>query len=91
MNTTATLNGPRERVRELPSVSGTAQPLRGLSGVLRRAAYRIPEHDARHWAMLLLADRVDAVEHGAWRGQAIAAAIGVVVAVLAGYGKLRRR
>ena len=91
MSTTVSVNGPRERVQQLPPARGTAQPMRGLSGVVRRAAYRIPEHEARHWALLLFADRVDAVEHGAWRGQAIAAAIGVGIAVLAGYGKLRRR
>jgi hypothetical protein len=43
-------------------VFGTAQPPRGLSGALRRRAYAIPEHRARHWALLLLADRVDVVE-----------------------------
>lgn len=82
---------PVGRAREMPPARGTAQPLRGMSGVLRRAAYRIPEHEARHWALLLFADRVDAVEHGAWRAGAIAAAIGLGLAVVAGYGKLRRR
>lgn len=43
-------------------VYGTAQPPRGLSGSLRAAAYRVPEHYARHWMALLLADRVDVVE-----------------------------
>jgi hypothetical protein len=43
-------------------VVGTAQPLRGLSGVLRRSAYDIPEHYARHWGLLMLADRVDVIE-----------------------------
>lgn len=43
-------------------VVGTAQQPRGLSGSLRRAAYRIPEHYARHWALLMLADRVDVLE-----------------------------
>lgn len=43
-------------------VVGTAQPLHGLSGVLRRSAYDIPEHYARHWALLMLADRVDVLE-----------------------------
>lgn len=44
-------------------VVGTAQPPHGLSGVLRTQAYRIPEHFSRHWALLLLADRVDVLEH----------------------------
>jgi hypothetical protein len=30
--------------------------------VLRRTAYRQTESDLRHWLLLLLADRVDAVE-----------------------------
>lgn len=43
-------------------VVGTAQPPRGVSGSLRQSAYGIPEHFARHWALLMLADRVDVVE-----------------------------
>jgi hypothetical protein len=43
-------------------VFGTAQPLHGLSGKLRRAAYDIPEHQARHWIVLMAADRVDVLE-----------------------------
>jgi hypothetical protein len=43
-------------------VFGTAQPLHGLSGKLRRAAYDIPEHHARHWFVLMVADRVDVLE-----------------------------
>ena len=43
-------------------VFGTAQPPHGLSGYLRRAAYHVPEHHARHWAMLLVADRIDVLE-----------------------------
>lgn len=46
-----------------PRVVGTRQPPRGLSGLLRRFAYRIPEHEARHWLTLLLADRIDVLEH----------------------------
>ncbi|MGH7475331.1 MAG: hypothetical protein ACRELD_03510 [Longimicrobiales bacterium] len=43
-------------------VFGTPQPIRGLSGVLRRVAYRVPEHHGRHWLLLMLADRVDVLE-----------------------------
>jgi hypothetical protein len=50
--------------KDLPPVFGTAQPPRGLSGVLRQAAYRIPDHSTRHWAMLMVADRVDVIESG---------------------------
>jgi hypothetical protein len=43
-------------------IFGTAQPPRGLSGMLRRAAYKLTENDARHWLLLLVADRVNVVE-----------------------------
>lgn len=44
------------------AVFGTAQPRHGLSGTLRKAAYGVPEHRKRHWAMLMMADRVDVLE-----------------------------
>lgn len=44
------------------AVFGTAQPRHGLSGTLRKAAYGIPEHRKRHWAILMMADRVDVLE-----------------------------
>ncbi len=57
---------PRERSIEhpvLPPVFGTTCPTRGLSGVMRRAAYRRwSEARAAHWVVLLAADRVDACE-----------------------------
>lgn len=57
---------PRERSIEhgrLPPVFGTSTPPRGLSGALRRLAYRRwSEGRAAHWLVLLLADRVDAQE-----------------------------
>ncbi|TFW35696.1 hypothetical protein E4O92_01570 [Massilia horti] len=43
-------------------VFGTAQPPRGLSGAIRRAAYKRTENDLRHWLLLLVADRVNVVE-----------------------------
>lgn len=46
----------------LTPVFGTAQPPRGLSGVMRRFAYTFPDHRARHWMLLLAADRVDVLE-----------------------------
>ena len=49
-------------VGKLPPVFGTAQPPRGLSGLLRRAGYKIPEHKAGRWMTLLFADRVDVWE-----------------------------
>jgi len=50
--------------RALTPVFGTSCPPRGLSGGLRKLAYhRYSEGRAAHWLLLLLADRVDAVEH----------------------------
>jgi hypothetical protein len=43
-------------------VFGTAQPLHGVSGLIRRGAYGVPEHHARHWLLLMAADRVDVLE-----------------------------
>jgi hypothetical protein len=57
---------PRERSVEhrfLTPVFGTAQPPKGLSGVIRRFAYaRYSEARAAHWLLLLAADRVDTLE-----------------------------
>lgn len=57
---------PRERSIEhamLTPVFGTTAPLKGLSGVIRRFAYsRYSEGRAAHWLLLILGDRVDAVE-----------------------------
>lgn len=54
----------RERSVEherLTPVFGTAQPLHGLSGGIRRYAYaRYSEGQTAHWLLLVLGDRVDA-------------------------------
>lgn len=52
----------RVGLKKLTPVFGTAQPPRGLSGLLRAGAYRIPETKAVHWAALLVADRIDVLE-----------------------------
>lgn len=52
----------RKGLDRLTPVFGTVQPPRGLSGLVRRIAYRVPEHRARHWMMLLVADRIDVAE-----------------------------
>ena len=57
---------PRERSVEhrfLTPVFGTAQPPSGVSGIMRRFAYKFSEGRALHWLILLYADRVDAAEH----------------------------
>lgn len=56
---------PRERSPEhsmLTPVFGTTCPPRGVSGALRRYAYRFSEGRARHWLLLLGADRIDVLE-----------------------------
>ncbi|HEY6460497.1 MAG TPA: hypothetical protein VIY73_10115 [Polyangiaceae bacterium] len=52
----------RADLDELTPVFSTATPPHGISGLMRRLAYRSPEHHTMHWLVLLLADRVDAVE-----------------------------
>jgi hypothetical protein len=58
---------PRERSIEhkfLTPVFGTAQPLTGLSGVIRKYSYaRFSEGRLAHWLLLVLGDRVDAFEN----------------------------
>ena len=49
--------------RFLTPVYSTALPPRGLSGLLRRKAYTIPDHKPQRWMLLLAADRVDVLEH----------------------------
>jgi hypothetical protein len=57
---------PRERSIEhkfLPPVFGTSCPPRGVSGLMRKRAYRrYSEGRAAHWLLLIAADRVDAWE-----------------------------
>lgn len=50
---------------ERPNVSavfGTPAPPRGLSGLIRRAAFHYSENRYRHWLPLIVADRVSVVE-----------------------------
>lgn len=55
--------GTRERSIEhlrLTPVFGTAQPLHGVAGAIRRLAYaRYSEGQTAHWLLLVAADRVD--------------------------------
>ena len=57
---------PRERSTEhkhLTAVFGTAQPLKGLSGMIKRHAYaNYSEGRLAHWMLLMLGDRVDIIE-----------------------------
>jgi hypothetical protein len=89
----------RADLQELTPVFGTAQPPRGLSGILRRYAYKIPDHKPRHWAVLFLADRVDVYESAvgeAFQRRPVATTAGVALLVGAaaalwlGAGRRRR-
>jgi hypothetical protein len=53
----------QQGLRSPTPVFGTAMPPRGLSGMVRRAAYGIPEHRVGRWALLLAGDRLDVLEH----------------------------
>jgi len=44
------------------AVFGATQPPSGLSGIIRRYAFKFSENEYGHWLPLLLADRVDVVE-----------------------------
>jgi hypothetical protein len=71
---------------ELPAMTpvfGTAQPLHGISGVVRRIAYGTRETKARHWLLLLMADRIDVLEHRIAKLVKVAAVVPVGVAAAA--------
>lgn len=56
---------PRERSPEhkfLTPVFGTSCPPKGVSGMIRRYAYRYSEGRLTHWLLLIGADRVDVLE-----------------------------
>jgi hypothetical protein len=59
------VHGKREKSvehRRLTPVFGTAQPLHGLAGAIRRYAYATySEGQSPHWLLLVAGDRVDAV------------------------------
>ncbi|MVN75006.1 hypothetical protein GO988_01560 [Hymenobacter sp. HMF4947] len=46
----------------ITAVFGTSVPPSGLSGILRRYAFKFSENEYGHWLPLLLADRVNVVE-----------------------------
>jgi len=46
----------------LTAVFGTSVPRRGLSGALRKFAFKFSEGSSGHWLTLILADRVNVVE-----------------------------
>ncbi len=76
-------DGPyRVKVRNKPPVFGTAVPLRGLSGAIRRLADRAPDHKPRHWVLKMLGDRVESWGHRARRLLIIALPIAGIALVV---------
>ena len=53
--------------KPMPPVFGTACPLHGVSGAIRRFAYQYPDHYPRHWLLKMLGDRVESWGHRAWQ------------------------
>jgi len=49
--------------KKMPPVFGTTCPPKGVSGMLRRFAFQSSEGQLNHWLTLLMADRVDMIEH----------------------------
>jgi hypothetical protein len=48
--------------KQRPAVVGTSAPPSGVSGALRRAAFRKSESNLLHWMLLLAADRINMLE-----------------------------
>lgn len=46
----------------LTAVFGTTSPPKGLSGALRRMAFKYSESEQAHWIMLVAADRIQMIE-----------------------------
>lgn len=67
--------------RPLTSVYSTVAPPRGISGLLRRAAYRIPEYKPRRILLLVLADRIDVLEHAPIRASRFLFGLGALALV----------
>ena len=48
--------------KAITPIFGTTVPPSGISGSIRRMAFKYSENDVRHWMLLLFADRVNMVE-----------------------------
>lgn len=80
---------------DITPVYGTSCPPSGLSGWIRRRAFRHSENNIRHWMMLLMADRVNVVEGllqdtRRSRGASTAAVVGLAGVLLAAWWWRRR-
>ncbi len=65
-------------------------PLKGLSGLVRKAAYKVPDWKPRRWMMLMMADRLDSLESKLTpRNLLLAGGVGGLLAAVA--MRMRRR
>jgi hypothetical protein len=76
--------------RELTPVFATANPPRGLSGLVRRLAYRVPDYKSRRWMLLMLGDRIDVLEHNPRRLLKLSLGLGLLAAGIWGATRVRR-
>jgi len=68
---------------KLTPVYSTAVPTRGLSGAIRSWAYGIADYRARRGLLLMVADRIDVLEHRPTK--LVKAALGLSLLGAAGY------
>jgi hypothetical protein len=73
--------------KTMPPVFGTAVPLHGLSGAIRKYAYELPDHYPSHWFLMMLGDRVESWSTRARRYLPVIAPL----AVLGLIGRFARR
>jgi len=66
--------------KPFPPVFGTSCPLHGLSGAIKKMAYRLPDHKPTHWMLMLLGDRVES--WGTRVGRAAVVALPIAALVL---------
>ncbi len=72
--------------KPMPPVFGTATPLKGLSGVVRKLAYKLPDHYPSHWLLKMFGDRVDFWTYRARRLLPVVAPL-AVLGFLTGLGR----
>ena len=76
--------------RKLTPVFSVANPPRGLSGLVRRWAYRIPDYRPKRWALLILADRIDVLESNPKKLLGALVSVSLVGAGIYRLSKIRR-
>lgn len=77
--------------RPLTPVYSVANPPRGLSGWVRRAAYRVPDYRPKRWLLLVLADRIDVLESNPGKLARALGGVGLLGLGIYGLTQLRPR